>query len=532
VSPTLRDHRLSLTAPSATRPEPRRAVVYAWSLVGVALALVVPLFARGEVLPDAGLLLVLAIPLAMCMNRYLFFPNEIGVTADAAVLFAAIVAFDHQAPWLGPLCLALLVGPLDARHWGARAWTRMAYNSGSTAITTAAGCAAFAVLSTAFGSGWEATLGAAALAAVPYVIVELVLGVGLVSLLGERAADALRHQAPLVAIALPLSIVGAIAGLLALDVGWWSAVLVLLPVPFVPELAFVVLRRRSRAARVAAAGLVLFVVSLVVTGPLQVVVALLALALLAGAECRVRASFPLPVLGAVVVVAVAVVGPEREVLVATLVAVLAVVGARWSADTTGRRVTWSRLGWSIPVGAAAWIAAQVWRALGGRPGSLAFVALFVAVLVVAAAWGTPPWVSRYVGPWAHAVLGRSRRRALVGTWCVGLAFAVLEALGPPGGAVFGLVVACATSALVAIAANAVYQWRFSPRRRRREGVLVVALAGAVVATTLGGDRTVSWSVLALTGIVATVIAWPLAPDLGRDTTRDADRASSYRSGSD
>jgi hypothetical protein len=38
-----------------------------------------------------------------------------------AVLLAAVVGFRDDAVFLGPLVVALLVGPLDAFHWGQRA---------------------------------------------------------------------------------------------------------------------------------------------------------------------------------------------------------------------------------------------------------------------------------------------------------------------------------------------------------------------------------------------------------------------------
>ena len=182
--------------------------------------------------------------LALCMNRFVFFPNETGVTADAAVLFAAMVAFGGDAAWLGPLCLALLVGPLDAKHWGTRSFARMAYNSGSTALATAAGLAVFVPLAHTLGSGWTAALGAVAASAVPYVVTESVLGVVLLVLLGEPPVlrCAIRFHPPSSrsrshSRARP-------AGLAALDVGWWCAFLLLLPMPWVPELTV----RRGAAA--------------------------------------------------------------------------------------------------------------------------------------------------------------------------------------------------------------------------------------------------------------------------------------------
>jgi hypothetical protein len=165
MSPTLRHAPASFERDTVTRVRiPRRARRYALAVLVAALALVAALLLGGAPLPAPGLLLVLAIPLALCMNRYLFFPNEVGVTADAAVIFAAMVACRGDAQWLGPLAVALLVGPLDARHWGARAFTRKAYNSGSTTLVTAAGLAVFVPLTGALGTGWAATIAAAAIA--------------------------------------------------------------------------------------------------------------------------------------------------------------------------------------------------------------------------------------------------------------------------------------------------------------------------------------------------------------------------------
>src|SRR4051812_3191275 len=255
MSPTVRHDPTAFELDQVTSAaEPARARGYAFTLLVLACALVVALALSGADLPRPGLLLVFAIPLALCMNRYLFFPNEVGVTADAAILFAAMVAFRDDAQWLGPLVLALLAGPLDARHWGARAFTRMAFNSGSTALSAAAGLAAFVPLSHAFGSGWEATLGAAGLAAVPYIVVESVVGITLVLLLAERPADAARDQLPQGCIALPLAMLGAAAGLAALGVGWWLTLALLLPVPLIPELVFVVGPRRIGVRAASAVG--------------------------------------------------------------------------------------------------------------------------------------------------------------------------------------------------------------------------------------------------------------------------------------
>ena len=125
----------------------------------------------------------------------------------------------------------------------------MAYNSGSTAVVAAAALVAFAIGTDVFGSSAPALLGAAAIATVPYVLAESVLGVILEALLGERPAAALRHHLPLNVIAVPCALLGAGAGLAAIDIGWWSAGLLLLPAPLLPELLLVRVRRRVGSRR-------------------------------------------------------------------------------------------------------------------------------------------------------------------------------------------------------------------------------------------------------------------------------------------
>ena len=187
-----------------------------------------------------------------------------------------------------------------------------------------------------FGASAPALLGAAAVAVVPYVLAESVLGMTLDALLGERPAVALRHHLPLDATAIPFALLGAGAGLAALDVGWWSAGLLLLPAlllpaPLLPELLLVRVRRRVRPAPVRVVGglltlgAVLVALTFVLPGSEAWgrTVGLLAVVCFVGAECRV-AVWPLPpAVGLVVVPAAMLVIPGP----ATVVVVLAVLVA-------------------------------------------------------------------------------------------------------------------------------------------------------------------------------------------------------------
>ena len=96
--------------------------------------------------------------LAVTVNRGAFFPTELVATAEAAVLFAALVGFSRDAAFLGPLIVALAVGPLDVVHWRQRAVVRMAYNSGSQGLAVLVGAVAFRAVSEAFGGSFPAVV--------------------------------------------------------------------------------------------------------------------------------------------------------------------------------------------------------------------------------------------------------------------------------------------------------------------------------------------------------------------------------------
>ena len=183
---------------------------------------------------------MLAVFVVFAVNRFTFFPSEVAVTAEAAVLATAIVAFRHDSAFVGPWCVALLAGPLDLLHWRQRSFVRMAYNAGNRMLATLAGAASFTILldSSLLGTG-AIRFGAAVLAAVlSYAAVEGAVGVVLVRLhTGASWLGAARIELPLDALSVPLAVVGGAAGYLATEVGWWAATLVLVPTLFVPELA-------------------------------------------------------------------------------------------------------------------------------------------------------------------------------------------------------------------------------------------------------------------------------------------------------
>ena len=164
--------------------DPAPARWFAFGLFAIATAIGVALVVAGLPLPEPVPVLVLAVFLVLAINRCTVFPTELAVSAEAAVLAAAIVAFRHDSAFVGPWCVAFLAGPLDLLHWRQRSFVRMAFNAGNRMVATLAGAASFTVLlhSDLFGTG-AIRFGAAVLgAALAYASVDDAIGVVLVRL--------------------------------------------------------------------------------------------------------------------------------------------------------------------------------------------------------------------------------------------------------------------------------------------------------------------------------------------------------------
>lgn len=501
----------------------RRVSAYAIGLLVVAGGACCWLLVDGARLPPFGAYVVLALPLAVCMNRFVFFPNEVGATAEAAALFAAIVGFRSESPLLGPVLLALLVGVLDGRHWERRAFLRMSYNSGSQALTVLAAAYAFGAVATGAGSSAAALVPAFLLATVVYVAVETGCGVVLVVLLGEPASAAFRHQLPVNALALPLGCFGAVIALrVAPD--WWLVALALVPTAFVPELVLVGMRRAAARRRVRAAlalascALVVLVADLLAPGPgLEALVGVVALALVLGADCRppLRRCFP----PAAVLVAAATAGLASA---GWLVVVCAVVAAAVATIAAGARPAEAL--WSLPLTLAAATVATVVGSTALAPGLLLVVGVS-SVVAAASAWGSLPWASRVFSPWAARrarwwplalVVGTSVLALLSSAWCL-----------VTGATLAKHVAVAASAATLACATAGVRQWRFAPAARRRDAT-VLALGGFVVAALLVPD--VAGSARVVAAGCATALALALGVAIGcvaslRTASRDLDGPS-------
>jgi hypothetical protein len=565
------------------RPEPRRAGdprpvrLLGLVLLLAALGAGAGLLAAGASLPPVLPVLGLAAIAGLCVNCEVFFPSELASTAESAAIFAAVVGLHAASPLLGPLGVALAVGPLDLLHWRQRAWFRMAYNSGSQGLAALAGAAVYGRVIDGFGAPAAGAVAAAALAAIPYALTDSSLGFCLMRIRGESVRDAAGHQWSLNAIAIPLACIGASAGVLAHDVGWWCALIVLTPVAWVPELALVRLPawlRRLPPARASALGAGI-AVSAVVTvvawrsAAPATIVFLVAFAVALGADLRIDRSRLVPPLAALVVVAAAVARAVDPWVVAPLVAVV-VTTVAWRARVPLRALVIGAIGgvlaaavvemssarpatvaavltavaagaafavsavvvgttrgepvaslctlpWSTPLLVVAALLAEVWVSLGS-PGAALFGGGTALALATVAWWAAPPWGSRRLGRALAVVLPRRHRAATAGAVGVTLASAGFAVAVPGAHHETALV----TAALVEIAAAgglvAVRQWSFAPQRRAASIAAVATVGTLAVVGYLPTARAHGpASVLVVAGLLAVLVAvvWPLARVLDR-----------------
>ncbi|MDQ1431473.1 MAG: hypothetical protein QOF40_2075 [Actinomycetota bacterium] len=559
---------------------PRAVRMFSVAILAAALTIGGVLVALGEALPSPGPVLLLALVVALCVNRFALFPSEQAATAEAAVLLAAVVGFRGSAPWLGPLCVALLVGPLDSLHWQQRSFLRMAYNAGNRGLAVLAASAALVGVVDLSGAS-PAALGLALVAGtLAFAVVDAALSVVLLQLQGEPNGGAIRQVLDIDALTVPIAFYGAAGGLLAGEMGWWAAALALIPVAFVPEL--VLARARWRVALLRNIALALAIVAaltaLALVAPVPrplTLVGLLAIGALGGTEFGLRAGAVLPPLLAIAVIAAVVAVPEgggffaagvvavtgaftssllagrvgsqglTAAATATAAGILAagafagatglfraqavaaiVAGATFEAFavlTAGpsRRRSARETMWTAPVLGVAAASAVVWRVIG-IVGSSLFVALVVGTLALTAGWGSPPWCSRVVARWHRAWSPRAPAFALFAVIGAALGTASIAVLIDAGHSQLTLVwVSVALGeAATAAALVGVRQWRFLPRGRVRDATALFGVAAALVLlypVPARAQRT--WSVLLLAALllVVLVVAGRVARRISRST---------------
>jgi hypothetical protein len=459
----------------------------------------------------------------------------------------------------------------------------MAYNSGSQSLCVLLAAVVFTAVGPSAHDVPLVILVAAGAAVIWTAVDSGLVIVVLVRRGGTSALSAARHVLELDALAVPLALVGALAGLLALDAGWWAAAAVLAPMPFVPDLVLVRARRfpvRRMLARLRVPAVVAIVVGVGTLARVNDVATLVALAVMgavAGAELRPhRGTLVAPAVATVVVAAGAVVEGRDAFLVGALIA----AGAVAASYLTRHRVDWTvggralavgvvgalasvavhdavargsspsaravvaallaglafqivvitlggrdhglalaRAGWLVPVLAVAAALAVAWTVIGNATGAGLFAVCLAAALWAVAWWGAPPWASRWLRQLGTHRGGRRSVLIVTAVVSLGAAVGALTAEGRARNVLVALALAGAQSD-VAMAAVAVRQWRFAPRRRAF-AVVTLALATLVltVAYTRLGFHGGGWSVVLLACVLAAVAgtAWPVG--------RLADRAA-------
>ena len=199
------DDRAATEQPGVVAPgaaaarDPVAVRLLSGALAVSAVAIGAALLGSGSSLPSIGPVLLLASIAALCINRSVFYLSEQAATAEAAVLLAAVTAFEGSAPWLGPLVVALLMGPLDVAHWERRSYLRMVYNAGNRSFCALSATATFLVVQDAAahlgGSrAFVVDLTAALLGACAFAAVDAVLSSTLLVARGAEWRAAVGHM--------------------------------------------------------------------------------------------------------------------------------------------------------------------------------------------------------------------------------------------------------------------------------------------------------------------------------------------------
>jgi hypothetical protein len=283
----------------------------------------------------------------------------------------------------------------------------------------------------------------------------------------------------------------------------------------------------------------------------SVLAGLVAMAFLAGLELRVDARGPVSPMIATLVVVALVVGGDAALAGAVVVAVVAtatawvlVQGRAWWAPMLAAGAAAvsalvydmvfdarpSRAGalvaalvfellivtrlrgivWTGPLVCSAIALACGWEAIGPA-GAFVFAAGTLTTAAAAATWGAPPWGSRTLGPWAarHPTGAHRVVLSIAGAMSFGLAIAAVtrpaqrEVLVPLAEAV--------AAGVAAVAMVGVRQWRFAPRRRVVDAMLLLVCSLAILlAYPPAAERGEGWSVAILAGAlgVCAAVAWP------------------------
>ncbi len=218
--------------------------------------------------------------------------------------------------------------------------------------------------------------------------------------------------------------------------------------------------------------------------------------------------------------------PTRAVVVAVVAGiafqlVVVAVGSR------ARGAAIERVVCSLPLVAVASALAVAWVELGSASGAVVFGATLGIAMGALAVWATPPWTSAWLAHLAERTRRRRAALAVAAVTAVGAAIVAVAVTGAASDRTTLVMIALAVAQTdVGMAAAAVRQWRFAPRRRARDAmVLAVAACGLLAGyPVLAIDGRV-WSVVLLVGLLVPVlaVAWPLGALADRAVPRRDDQ---------
>lgn len=173
-----------------------------------------------ENFPQFTPMAVFVVLVVIAGHRETLFGDETGMTGSVVVIVAAVFAFQHDAPVLGP-AICSLAGALQWGHLRDRAWSRLIVNSSAATLSAAlAGLCVSASSEPRSSFGWAGVLIGAVI--VYWVLNNFIVGLAMSSANGDRSltqiTNLIRSDTQMIFFAL----LGGLCGLLVLEVGLWE----------------------------------------------------------------------------------------------------------------------------------------------------------------------------------------------------------------------------------------------------------------------------------------------------------------------
>ena len=210
-------------------PTARRVQLYCGVLATLTAGLAVALAALGP-LPTWSSVVLLGLLFAFAENSSVELPNRSGLSASLMLALAAIVVFQNDAPYLGPLLVGSF-GCLYLPHLRNHEWAKISFNFANFGLSTLAAALIFGAMPVA-GRG---SAGLEVLVAIPtaltYSSVNLLLLTAVMIILTSRPVRAVAREMWLGDLQiLPFAILGVLLGRLYLDLGPWVVPLFVAPI--------------------------------------------------------------------------------------------------------------------------------------------------------------------------------------------------------------------------------------------------------------------------------------------------------------